>query len=89
MGPRQWQKFAVRDLNIEENALFLNKNGACFTSKGHFLGVGKKLGGGGKCPPAPPPRFRRPCLGFILEVDGCGWVANLCVIETPNAPPGH
>ena len=35
--PRQGQKFVFRDLNIEENALFLNKKGACFTLKGHFL----------------------------------------------------
>ena len=35
--PRQGQKYAFRDLNIEENALFLNKKGACFTLKGHFL----------------------------------------------------
>ena len=34
--PRQGQKFAFRDLNIEENALFLNKKGVCFTLKGHF-----------------------------------------------------
>ena len=35
--PRQGQQFAFRDLNIEENALFLNKKGACFTLKGHLL----------------------------------------------------
>ena len=34
---RQGQKFAFRDLNIEENALFLNKKGVCFTLKGHFV----------------------------------------------------
>ena len=35
--PRQGQNCAFRDLNIEETALFLNKKGACFTLKGHFL----------------------------------------------------
>ena len=46
---------------MEENALFLNKKGACFTLKGHFLlrkkdtfGVlEKKLGGGASAPPPP------------------------------------
>ena len=35
--PRQGQKFAFRDLNIEENALSSTKKGACFTLKGHIL----------------------------------------------------
>ena len=64
------QKFAFRDLDIEGNALFLNKKGACFTLKGHFLL--RKKGGktfhlekkgtfwvleifGGHMPPVPPP----------------------------------
>ena len=55
--------------------------------KGTFWVLEKKLGGGGASAPPPPPRFRRPCLGFIIEVDGCGWVANLCVIETPTPGP--
>ena len=70
--PRQRQKFAFRDLNIEENFLFLKKKGACFTLKGHFLLLKKgnfrfrKKGTfwmleilGASVPPPPP--FRRPC----------------------------
>ena len=76
--PRQGQKNAFKDLNIEENFPFLNKKGACFTlkgpfllrkralfteKKGHFLGVGYLgVGGGGLPPCPPPPRFRRPWL---------------------------
>ena len=26
-------------------------------------------------------------LGFILEVDGRGWVANLCASDPPPPPP--
>ena len=35
--PRVGQKFAFRDLNIEGNALFLNKKDVCFALKGYFL----------------------------------------------------
>ena len=72
--PRQGQTFAFRDLNIEEIALFLNKQGACFTLKGHFL-LRKKgnfhlekrallgrrnRGGGGGGREGALPWFRRP-----------------------------
>ena len=48
-----YNKFAFKDLNIEENALFLTKKVHVLLLKGHFWGVGNFLAG--KCPPAPPP----------------------------------
>ena len=74
-------QFAFRDLNIEENALFLNKKGACFTLKGHFL-LRKKgtfhlekralLGswiflGGAPPPPVPPPLSGMKQLLCVLD----------------------
>ena len=69
--PRQWQKFAFRDLNIEGNALFLMKKVHALLQKGTFhLEKGALLGcwefSGGKCPPAP--RFRRPVIRPFKQI---------------------
>ena len=68
-------KIAFRDLNIEENSLFLNKKGVCFTLKGHFLlrkkgtfHLEKRVLLGcwkffwGTCPPCPPPPVPPPLM---------------------------
>ena len=70
---RQWQTFAFRDLNIDENALFFNEKGAWFTLKGHFLLIKKGTFGVLECKrPRPPDSTALVCApsGAMRKVHG-------------------